>query len=236
MKKLMQIISLLVVSATFNLAQANEEGAHLEKAHIDPSNMVSLQHGAKLYVNYCLGCHSLKYQRYGRLAEDLKIPPKVVIDNLMFTGDKIGETMSIHMPVEQASNWFGKAPPDLSLMARAKGVDYLYAYLKGFYKDDTRPWGVNNLAFKDVGMPHVLEPLQGIYAKGEDGHMVQLSKGELTPEEYDEAVLDLVNFLLYVSEPIRSVRIALGIKVMFFLLLFFIAAYFLKKEYWKDVH
>jgi len=235
MKTLINLVLLLVLTSALNLATANE-GGHLEKAHIDPTNMASLQHGAKLYINYCLGCHSLKYQRYERMAEDLKIPKKTVMDNMMFTADKIGETMSINMPKDQAANWFGTTPPDLSLMARAKGVDYLYWYLKGFYRDSSRPWGVNNLAFKDVGMPHALEPLQGLYAQGEDGHMVQLTKGEMTPEQYDEAVLDIVNFMFYVSEPIRSVRMALGLKVMMFLLLFFIVTYFLKQNFWKDIH
>ncbi len=221
--------------ATTHVAEASG-GAGYEKAHIDSSNMNSLQNGAKLYINYCLGCHSLKYQRYERMADDLQIPKDIVMKNMMFTSDKIGATMSINMPGEDAAKWFGQTPPDLSLMARAKGVDYLYAYLKGFYKDSSRPWGVNNSAFPDVGMPHALEPLQGMFAKGEDGHMVRLTEGEFNDEEYDHAILDLVNFLDYVSEPMKAERIALGIKVIFFLLIFFGFAYFLKKEYWKDVH
>jgi ubiquinol-cytochrome c reductase cytochrome c1 subunit len=219
--------------------QAFASGGHqegFEPANIERDNLVSLQHGAKLYVNYCLGCHSLKYQRYERMAEDLHIPKDLVTRNLMFVGDKIGETMSINMPSDKAAAWFGTAPPDLSLMARAKGVDYLYNYLRGFYADPARPWGVNNKVFKDVGMPHVLEPLQGLYAMGEDGKLVQIRKGEMTPEEFDQAVRDLVNFLAYVAEPVRSTRIHIGVWVILFLLAFFVVAYALKKEYWKDVH
>jgi len=234
MKLLLSVLVALLLVAN-GVAQASSE-QHLEKAHIDSSNMVSLQNGAKLYINYCLGCHSLKYQRYQRMADDLQIPQEILMQNLMFTSNKVGDSMSINMPAIDAAKWFGTTPPDLSLMARAKGIDYLYAYLKGFYKDSNRPYGVNNLAFKDVGMPHVLEPLQGLFAKGEDGSLVRLTEGQLNQEEYDHAVLDLVNFLDYVSEPIKTKRIALGIKVMFFLFLFLALTYFLKKEYWRDVH
>jgi ubiquinol-cytochrome c reductase cytochrome c1 subunit len=232
-KYLMILVSALMLAG---IVRASGTEMHLEPANIERDNVVSLQHGAKLYVNYCLGCHSLKYLRYERLVEDLKIPADIVKKNLMFVGSKLGDTMRINMDPEAAGTWFGTTPPDLSLMARAKGVDYLYNYLKGFYRDDSRPWGVNNTVFKDVGMPHVLEPLQGLYEKGEDGKLVQIQKGELTPEEYDQAVRDLVNFLAYAAEPMRSYRIRLGVYVILFLLVFFVLSYFLKKEYWKDVH
>ncbi|RMH47532.1 MAG: cytochrome c1 [Gammaproteobacteria bacterium] len=232
-KYLMILVSALMLAG---IVRASGTEMHLEPANIERDNVVSLQHGAKLFVNYCLGCHSLKYLRYERLVEDLKIPADIVKKNLMFVGGKLGDTMRINMDPEAAGKWFGTTPPDLSLMARAKGVDYLYNYLKGFYRDDSRPWGVNNTVFKDVGMPHVLEPLQGLYEKGEDGKLVQIKKGELTPEEYDQAVRDLVNFLAYAAEPMRSYRIHLGVYVILFLLVFFVLSYFLKKEYWKDVH
>lgn len=291
--KTMVLLSFAVSSLTFsNGVSANSE-EHFEKAKIDMKNYVSLQNGAKIFVNYCLGCHSLKYQRYERLANDLHIPPEIVTKNLMFTANKIGETMSINMPAVDAAKFFGTTPPDLSLITRAKGVDYIYAYLRGFYQDDTRPFGVNNTAFDMVAMPHVLESLQGLQRKTDEtvfqeniiheahskinaifarldkdgadvaklnkekteaeeafhkateaiadlkheGKYFQLvHKGEMTPEAFDKAMLDLVNFLSYVSEPIKAQRIAMGVWVILFLIVLFIVTYLLKKEYWKDVH
>lgn len=233
-KYLITLVSALFLAGVVHASSGS--GMHLEPANIERDNVVSLQNGAKLFVNYCLGCHSLKYLRYERLVEDLHIPADIVKKNLMFVGSKLGDTMRITMAPEAAGNWFGTAPPDLTLMARAKGVDYLYNYLKGFYRDPSRPWGVNNTVFKDVGMPHVLEPLQGLYEKTEDGKLVQVKKGALTPEEFDQAVRDLVNFLAYAAEPTRSYRIQLGVYVILFLLVFFVLSYYLKKEYWRDVH
>jgi len=234
MKTISKLIVVLVMM-TAGVALASEH-QQLEHANIERGNFSSLQRGAQLYVNNCLGCHSLKYQRYERLATDLRIPTAVVKKNLMFTTDKIGNTMSINMPAAGAKVWFGKTPPDLSLIVRAKGVDYLYSYLKGFYRDENRPWGVNNTVFKDVGMPDVLEPLQGLYAKNDQDELIQIKKGSMTDKEYDTAARDLVNFLAYVAEPIRAERIQLGIYVTLFLVVLFLISYALKREFWKDIH
>ena len=246
MKKQLLVLLMLLVPM---LALASEENLDLDKAHIDPGNMESLQRGARTFVNYCMGCHSAKYERYNRLARDLHISEKDVIDNLMFTGTKIGDHMDTAMPHDEAKNWFGTAPPDLTLVARVRGVDWLYTYLRSFYRDDSRPFGVNNRLFHNVGMPNILWQLQGeqdaVYktVTDEDGHphkmleSIELKKaGQETPAEFDRTVRDLVNFLAYMGEPIKQQRMALGVKVLLFLLVFFVVAYLLKKEYWKDVH
>ncbi len=238
---------LLLVSPALALASGGE--VHLDKAQIDPTNQESLQRGARTFVNYCLSCHSAKYQRYNRMARDLGIPEDVVIDNLMFTGEKIGDTMEIAMKPADGAQYFGAAPPDLTLVARVRGVDWLYTYLRTFYLDDTRPFGVNNMVFDKVGMPHVLWELQGwqkpVYETVTDheGHEHQklvgvelVKQGKLTPAEYDRTVRDLVNFLAYMGEPVKLERQALGVKVLLFLFVLFIITYLLKKEYWKDIH
>ncbi|WP_298721062.1 cytochrome c1 [uncultured Oceanisphaera sp.] len=230
------------------LAMAAGGNVHLDKADYDLSDKASLQNGAKLFMNYCSGCHSTQYQRYNRVAEDLGIPEEIMQANLNFTGVGIGELMENAIPEKDAANWFGAPPPDLTLVARVRGADWLYTYLRSFYKDDSRPFGVNNLVFPSVGMPHVLEPLQGsANLKTEmhtvDGHEVATpvgieseGNGELTPGEYDNAVLDIVNFLVYSGEPMKLERQRLGYWVLGFLVIFFIFAYMLKKEYWRDVH
>ena len=246
MKKL--IIAFLLAAAPV-LGLAAGGGAHLDDANIDLSDQASLQRGAKYFVNYCLSCHSAKYQRYNRMARDLGLTEEEVKDNLMFTTDKIGETMNIAMPEAQAAEWFGTAPPDLSVIARARGVDWLYTYLRSFYLDDSRPFGVNNIVFPDVGMPHVLWELQGaqkaVYKTEKDAagndvevfdHFEQVTPGLMSPEQYDEMARDLTNFLSYVGEPVQLERKALGVKVLIFIAIFFVLAYLLKKEYWKDVH
>ncbi|WP_407951162.1 cytochrome c1 [Permianibacter fluminis] len=222
----------LLAGAAF--ASGGEE--HLEHANIQPDNLKSLQNGAALYVNYCLGCHSLEHQRYQRMATDLHFDTDVVIQNLMFTGDKIGEQMKIAMRKDDAAKWFGTPPPDLTLVARSRGADWIYTYLKGFYKDDKRPYGVNNTVFPNVGMPHVLQSLQGLQTRTDEGHLELATPGKLNAEEYDNTVRDLVNFLNYVGEPIKAERRFVGVFVVLFLLFFFGVAYLLKKEYWKDVH
>jgi ubiquinol-cytochrome c reductase cytochrome c1 subunit len=236
----------LLATAT---ASAQEGGGiALMKADTDISNTDSLQHGARNFMNYCSGCHSLKYLRYNRMAEDLKIPEAELQHNLMFTTDKAFDGINSAMPAA-AVDWFGKAPPDLSLMSRERGVDYMYSYLKGFYVDKTRPWGVNNLYLPGVSMPHVLAQLQGlqkpVFKPGSDGNggaQVELigvelmSPGAMKPEEYDQFVRDIANFLDYAGEPIKDKRQSMGVFVMLFLLVFFVFAYLLKKEYWKDVH
>jgi ubiquinol-cytochrome c reductase cytochrome c1 subunit len=247
MKK--QLIAiLLLVSPALTLAGGGGD-IHLDKANIDPTNRESLQRGARTFVNYCMGCHSAKYQRYNRLARDLGIPEADVIDNLMFTGEKIGDHMDIAMSSAAGKQYFGAAPPDLTLVARVRGVDWLYTYLRTFYRDETRPFGVNNQVFPNVGMPNVFWKLQGrldpVYKtqKDSEGHehrvleAVELTEaGTQTEAEFDRTVRDLVNFLAYMGEPIKQQRMALGVKVLLFLLVFFVIAYLLKKEYWKDVH
>jgi ubiquinol-cytochrome c reductase cytochrome c1 subunit len=246
MKKHVLAILLLVTPA---LVIASGGGVHLDKANIDPTNKESLQRGAKIFVNYCMGCHSARYQRYNRLGRDLGISDDDIIANLMFTGEKTGDLMDIAMTPAMGKKWFGAAPPDLTLVARVRGTDWLYTYLRTFYKDDSRPFGVNNEVFSNVGMPNVLWELQGLQKPvyktvvDDDGHEHQVLEGvELeeagsqTPAEFDRTVSDLVNFLAYMGEPIKLERQSLGIKVMLFLFVLFIFAYLLKKEYWKDIH
>jgi len=246
MKKYLLSALLLVAPA---LVVASGGGVHLDKANIDPTNKESLQRGARTFVNYCMGCHSAKYQRYNRLGRDLGISDDDIIQNLMFTGEKTGDLMDIAMTKEMGKKWFGAAPPDLTLVARVRGTDWLYTYLRTFYLDNSRSFGVNNQVFSNVGMPNVLWELQGwqkpVYKTvvDDEGHEHQVLEGvELeeagsqTPAEFDRTVRDLVNFLAYMGEPIKLERQSLGIKVMLFLFVFFIVAYLLKKEYWKDIH
>jgi len=241
---------LLITIAFFSAgsAVAQEGGMALLEAGTDINNKDSLQRGARNFMNYCSGCHSLKYVRYNRMAEDLNIPESELAGNLMFTSDKAVDTINSAMP-KDAEGWFGKQPPDLSLMARARGVDYLYSFLKGFYVDKTRPWGVNNLYLPGAAMPHILQTLQGLQKpvfKNEpdaagSARMVlvgvdAMTPGALKPEEYDQFVRDLANFLDYAGEPVKGKRQSMGVFVTLFLLVFFVFAYLLKKEYWKDVH
>jgi ubiquinol-cytochrome c reductase cytochrome c1 subunit len=244
--KRLLIIAALALPAGFAFAQ---EG-YIAPLHsgTDISDIESLQRGARNFMNYCSGCHSLTYVRYNRLGRDLKIPESDLA-NLMFTSNKVGDGIVSTMPADDAAEWFGKAPPDLSLIARERGVDYLYSYLTGYYVDDTRPWGVNNLYLPGVAMPHVLASLQGlqkpVYKNEPDAsgsaHMVlvgveTLSPGALSAQEYEVFVRDIANFLDYCGEPIKAKRQSLGIFVTLFLLVGFVFAYLLKKEYWKDVH
>ena len=241
MKKL--IIALLL-GAVPVLAQAAGGGVPLDDADVNMSDKASLQRGARLFVNYCMGCHSAKYQRYNRMARDLGLSEEQVKENLMFTTDKIGDTMEIAMDPRDAEKWFGVAPPDLSVIARARGVDWLYTYLRSFYIDEARPFGVNNIVFPDVGMPHVMWELQGMQKavfSEKDGHKVfegfeLVQAGKMTPAEFDNSMRDLTAFLSYIGEPIQMERRAMGKWVLLFIAVFFVLAYLLKKEYWKDVH
>ena len=243
-------ILILILGAIFmgdGLA-AGGTGVHLDHAAIDISNKASLQRGAKYYVNYCLSCHSAKYSRYKRVGDDLDLTTLQVEDNFIFTDNKVRDHMVVALRVRDANTWFGTMPPDLSLIARAKGADWVYTYLRTFYLDETRPMGVNNLVLPNASMPHVLWELQGwqkaVYKPGETDaagtpildRLELVEPGKLTPEEFDKAVLDLVNFLVYLSEPAQLKRQQIGLWVLAFLLLFFIVAYLLKKEFWKDVH
>jgi len=215
----------------------------------------SMQKGARTFVNYCMGCHAAAYSRYNRVGQDLGISDEQLLDNLIFTTNKIGEQtkvgelMTINMNTEYAETAFGIAPPDLSLVARSRGVDWLYNYLRGFYIDEERPFGMNNGVFGNVGMPHALVELQG-YQKARlamrpDGHggehevivgFEMVKPGSMSKSEYDKTVYDLVAFLDYLSEPYRQTRQNVGTGVIIFLFIFLILAYFLKKEYWKDIH
>ncbi len=247
MKKIIIALAFLALPG-LSLA-AGGEGYPLEKAPIDLHDKASLQRGAKLFVNYCMGCHSLEHQRYNRLARDIGLTDDQVKENLIFTGAKVGETMKNAMPKADAKQWFGVTPPDLTVIARARGVDYLYTYLQTFYQDPTRPFGVNNAAFPNAGMPHVMWELQGMQKavyevhKDAEGHETKVLKGfelvqpgSMSPPEFREAMVDLTNFLAYVGEPIQLERQRIGIWVLLFLVLMTVVFYLLKKEYWKDVH
>lgn len=244
MKKLM--IALLALLPTLLFASGGN--VHLDKADYDLTDKASLQSGAKLFMNYCFACHSTGHQRYQRVATDLGIPEGLMADNLIFTSSKIGELMKNSMDPVSGAKWFGATPPDLTLEARLRGPDWIYTYLRSFYTDPTRPFGVNNTVFPLVGMPHVLEELQGvptaIYETVEHDGVEHKSiigfesneQGEMSSDEYDKAVLNLVNFLVYAGEPNKLERQALGVWVMGFLVILFILSYLLKKEYWRDIH
>ena len=241
MKKLFLLLTLLVSMP----ALASGGSAHLDDVDIDMSDTASLQRGAGLFVNYCLSCHSAAFMRYNRMSEDLQIPKEVVEDNMMFTADRIGGLMKTAMPAEDAKVWFGKAPPDLSLIARSRGPEWIYTYMRSFYLDNTSPSGWNNVLFEKVAMPHVLYNLQGarhaVFKKDEQGvevfdHYEMVKPGSLNEDEFDSAVRDLTNFMVYLAEPARMVRYKLGVYVLIFLSIFFVFAYLLKKEYFKDVH
>jgi ubiquinol-cytochrome c reductase cytochrome c1 subunit len=231
----------------------------LERAPIDELDLISLQRGAQVFVNYCLGCHGASYMRYNRL-EELSLTAQQIRDNLIFTDAKVGDLMKNNMDPEGAKEWFGAVPPDLTVIARSRsspagsGADWLYTYLRSFYRDPARPTGWNNVVYRDVGMPHVLWELQGEQElrtevitiprsddaedvlKREEQKLVLARPGNLSPVEYDRLVADLVNFLAYMAEPAKRTRIEVGIYVVIFLGVLFVLAYALKKEYWKDVH
>jgi ubiquinol-cytochrome c reductase cytochrome c1 subunit len=251
---------LLALAVAPALALASE-GVRLDRlpGDVNPNDPVSLQRGAQVYVNYCLGCHGASYMRYNRL-RDLGLTDQQIRDNLIFADAKVGDLMKTAMDPKNAKEWFGTTPPDLTVVARSRssadgsGADWLYSYLRGFYRDASRPTGWNNIVFANVAMPHVLYGLQGEQVlKTEvverrfgtreeevERHEVQklvLDKpGAMTPVEYDRMVSDLVNFLTYMGEPARATRENLGIYVLIFLGVLFVLAYALKKEFWKDVH
>ena len=208
----------------------------LDKAGNDLTDKESLKRGFETYINYCLGCHQLQYQRYNRTFADLGIDEKEGAAKYMYTGEKVGDHITNTMPAKDAAKWFGSAPPDLTLEARLRSPDWIYTYLRSFYADPARPFGVNNTVFKDVGMPHVLQGLQGVSTLDENGNLVEASGGSLTAEEYDTLVRDLTNFLEYVAEPNKLERQNLGYWVIGFLFILLIFSYLLKREYWKDVH
>lgn len=243
MKRALAVLMLLWLPG---LAAAATEGGGL-MYHFEPNvgNTSSLQRGARDFMNYCSGCHSLQYIRYQRLSEDLGIPENLVQDNLMFTDSKMLDPVTNAMSAEKAEVWFGQAPPDLSLVARYRGAGWIYNYLRTYYVDPERPTGVNNLTYPQTAMPHVLWDLQGWQkaeyetAEGGEEHLKGLTlaiPGDLSPREYAQTVADITNFLVYVGEPMKMDRISLGVKVIIFLVLFAGLAYMLKREFWKDIH
>ena len=210
-------LALAATLLSFNVFAAGD--LHLDHANTDISDAASLQNGAKLFMNYCSGCHAIGFMRYNRIAQDLNLSDSLVAEHLMFAGEKPGETITTAMPKEGAAKWFGVTPPDLSLVARAKGTDWIYTYLRGFYEDDSKVFGVNNKVLENASMPDVLWSL----------------KEGKSEAEFDQDVRDITNFLDYVGEPAKLIRTRLGVWVLLFLGVLLVLTYLLKKEYWKDV-
>jgi ubiquinol-cytochrome c reductase cytochrome c1 subunit len=242
-KGLLQALLLLPMTAF-----ASGAAVHLDRAPVNFQDQESLQRGAAVFVNYCLSCHSANAMRYSRMT-DIGLTEPQIKDNLLYAAEKPGETMKIAMRTKEAKAWFGATPPDLSVITRSRGADWVYTYLRGFYRDDSRPTGWNNAVFDKVGMPHVLHDLQGqmvpVY-KTETDHegkthqvieRLELAQpGKLTLAEYDATVGDLVNYMSWMGEPAKAKRLYLGVGVMLFLFVFFIVAFYLKREFWKDIH
>jgi len=243
--KYLSVAALLLPLSSFAVSAAG--GAGVEHSGANVSDTASLQRGAKWYVNYCQGCHALGYMRYSRLAKDLDLTEDMTMENLVFSRAKFGETMDIAMKADQSITWFGKTPPDLSLVGRSRGPDWLYSYLLGFYQDDSGGW--NNTLLPNAAMPHVLWQLQGIQTPvyrqeiSESGfshqvidHFELATPGSQSVEEYKETARDLATFLQYVGEPAVLQRKKLGVWVLMFLAVFTFIAYLLKVEYWRDIH
>ncbi|AJG21179.1 MULTISPECIES: cytochrome c1 [Cupriavidus] len=246
MKKLLSILALAGACFAAAPAMANEGGYPLEPAPVQTSDLSSLQRGAKLFVNYCLNCHGASMMRYNRL-KDIGLTDDQIRENLLFSGEKVGDMMTIAMPPKDAKAFFGATPPDLSVIARARGDDWLYTYLRTFYRDDNRATGWNNLVFPSVGMPHVLWELQGqraakfveVEEHGEKVHKFagfeQITPGKMSTLEYDQATSDLVGFLDWMAEPAQNQRKRLGVWVLMFLGVFTVFAWRLNASYWKDI-
>jgi ubiquinol-cytochrome c reductase cytochrome c1 subunit len=234
----------LIITLTLSFGAAATEGIKLQHASVDMTDNESLLRGAHHFVKYCLGCHSIKHMRYKRIAQDLEIDEKKFLKEIAPEGASIYDQMHTAMNAHDSTKWFGTQPPDLSLIGRSRGADWLYSYLKGFYLEPKSPLGVNNVVFPDVGMPNVLWQLQGqqesvvkmIEGKQVVERLILKEPGTLSPKEFDTWVNDLVNFLVYVGEPVQLERQRMGKYVLFFLFMFLTIAYLLKKEYWKDVH
>lgn len=241
-----------LISAVFALLPmmgfAAGSAVSLDSIEVDASDKTSLQLGAQTYMDYCMGCHSLKYARYNRVARDLGIPEDKFRATLMHSDAAFGSLMDNAMPGKQSKAWFGTTPPDLTLVTRLRGTDWLYSYMRGFYVDASRPWGVNNLVFKDVGMPHVLAELQGVCAEApqmgphedrgthDDGCKKLAVEGTQTKAEYDTTVYDLVNFLAYMGDPNKLERERLGWMVLLFLAVFWFISLLYTREMKKDIH
>jgi len=237
MRTLIFTVFISFLSMASSSLMAASGGMHLDSVEIDITDQASLQRGAKTFVNYCLSCHEASYMRYNRMAQDIGLSDDQVLKNLMFATDNVGETMTIAMRAEDAKKWFGVIPPDLSVISRAKGTDWLYTYLRTFYLDQSKQMGTNNLAFKDVSMPHVLWQQQGYLAQDEETHdLSSATDGAISHNEYDVMVQDLTNFLAYIGEPSKLQRLALGKWVLLYLVLLFLVAYPMKKAFWRDIH
>ncbi|HYD80331.1 MAG TPA: cytochrome c1 [Paucimonas sp.] len=250
MKKLLAALAFVPA-----LALASEAGAPLDHAPDRTKDLPALQNGAKLFVNYCLNCHAASAMRYNRM-RDIGLTDEQIKNNLLFAGDKVGDLMKVSLTAKDGKEWFGAAPPDLSVIARARassagsGADWLYTYLRTFYKDDMRPTGWNNLVFNNVGMPHALWELQGVraakFVEEKDPHEAgktihkfagfeQVTPGKMNAQEYDSAVADLVAFLDWMGEPVQNTRKQLGVVVLLFLAFFSFLAWRLNASYWKEV-
>ncbi|MGB5486552.1 MAG: cytochrome c1 [Lysobacterales bacterium] len=248
MKKLATILFYAVLLLPLSTIPVSaSSGAGVEHSGANIGDTASLQRGAKWYVNYCLGCHSISYMRYNRLAADLELSEDMVMQNLVFSNAKFADTMDIAMDPEQAKSWFGKTPPDLSLIGRSRGADWLYSYLLGFYKDENGEW--NNTLLPNASMPHVLWSLQGIqtpvyrqetsaggFTHEVIDHFELTTAGTQSPQEFEETARDIAAFLEYAGEPAKLKRKSVGVWVILFLVLFTFVAYLLKVEYWRDVH
>jgi ubiquinol-cytochrome c reductase cytochrome c1 subunit len=249
MKRLLLSLASIALALCAPLAHA-EEGEQLLAFHGSAKDTASVQRGARDFMNYCSGCHSMKYLRYNRMGQDLGIPEDLLKTDLMFTSDKPGDVILSALP-PASEQWFGRVPPDLSLEAKSRGTDWIYTYLQSFYLDDKRPLGVNNVLLPGVSMPHVLGELQGWQkldehknAEAEKGKTEEetgprfelIEAGQLSPEEYKKFVTDLTNFMTYAAEPVGVERVDLGIKVMLFLAVLLILTYLLKQEFWRDIH
>jgi ubiquinol-cytochrome c reductase cytochrome c1 subunit len=249
MNKLKSLRLPIAIAALFISVQGLAAGGdvELESADIDPGNISSLQRGARNFMNFCSGCHSAQYVRFNTIGKYLELSEEQLVDNLMFNAEKTFETIQASMPAEDAARWYGTAPPDMSLMARAKGADYIFNFLKGFYLDADSPTGVDNSVLAGTSMPHVLWELQGFQRAIVEEHTVDgvtshkivgfehVTSGSLDAEDYDDFVRDTVNFLAYISEPIRSEHRKLGVWVLMYLIVFWVIAVMLKKQIWKDV-
>ena len=211
------------------------ENIELSKAPVDLTDNLSLQRGAKIFTNYCLNCHSAKYMRYSNL-QDIGLSAETIKSDLLFTGNKIGDTMSVNMSMKDSKKWFGASPPDLSVVARSRGADWIYSYMRGFYRDPTRPMGWNNTVYVNSAMPHILWELEGEkILNPKTKKLEKFSSGKLNAKEYDATIADLTNYLVYMSEPDQLKRKKMGYYVIGFLLLLLFLTINLKKEYWRDI-
>lgn len=229
MNKLLITLMFLPVLALANVAEITVN------APIDANDNASLQRGARTFVNSCLNCHSANYMRYNRL-QDIGLTEAQIKDNLLFAGEKVGDTMQTAMNPKDAKKWFGVAPPDLSVEVRARGADWVYAYMRGFYRDSNTPTGWNNTVYDKVAMPHVLYELQGEQVLNHETHTLELVKpGKLSPSEYNALVGDLTNYMAFMAEPAKQQRKQIGWWVLLFLGVLLVLTIKLKKEYWKDI-